>query len=468
MLDAIFRPLAGARAGRANGAPNLASLAYAHWAASDYADQQDRYKRLRAWYGGEHDVPLTARQRQYLAVDSKFAWALNYLRLPVELCVERLSVTGFDGPDGIGGVGGVIDEWWTSGRMDGLQNQLHRAAIRDGDTYLIIEWDEANGRPVFSHEPAYDGDEGVKVHYLSNLRREMTMASKVWTESRIDDAGRIETVRRLNLYLPDRIEKYSNAGKGWQPYKDSPGDPWPLAWPIGRIPVIHFRWRDDGDNWGESELEPLIPLQMALNKAALDEMEAADRTGMQVLTLSGAAWPDPAPEVSAGDVYNVAQADARWGVIPPADLSQLGQRITDYIVRMAQISHIPLQYFQVTGQIASAATQAADDSQLVAKVTSESVALGNAWEDAMYVALKLYQQYGNGRDLARGENLSCRWADFNRVDRLGVEARRAEVVAALSAAGLSIEGIVTLAALGYSEEEQRALLQQDVVTGVEQ
>ena len=201
---------------------------------------------------------------------------------------------------------------------------------------------------------------------------------------------------------------------------------------------------------------------MALNKAALDEMEAADRTGMQVLTLSGAAWPDPAPEVSAGDVYNVAQADARWGVIPPADLSQLSQRITDYIVRMAQISHIPLQYFQVTGQIASAATQQADDSQLVAKVSSESVSLGNAWEDAMYIALKLYQEYGNGRDLARGENLSCHWADFERVDRLGVEARRAEVVAALSAAGLSIEGIVALPALGYSMEEQQRLIRGDV------
>ena len=124
--------------------------------------------------------------------------------------------------------------------------------------------------------------------------------------------------------------------------------------------------------------------------------------------------------------------------------------------------------FQVTGQIASAATQAADDGQLVAKVQSISVALGNAWEDALYIALKLNQEYGNGRDLARGENLSCRWADFERVDRLGVEARRAEVVAALSAAGLSIEGIVTLSALGYSQEEQAALLQQDVVNGVGQ
>jgi hypothetical protein len=57
---------------------------------------------------------------------------------------------------------------------------------------------------------------------------------------------------------------------------------------------------------------------------------------------------------------------------------------------------------------------------------------------------------------------------FGRVDMMAVEERRAAIVQALSAAGLGVEGIVTLSALGYSQEEQAALLRQDVVTGVEQ
>jgi hypothetical protein len=207
---------------------------------------------------------------------------------------------------------------------------------------------------------------------------------------------------------------------------------------------------------------------MALNKSVLDLLEAADKTGAALLTLTGASWPADAPEVHAGDVLSVSAADAHWGSIPPGDLAQLREVGNDFIIRMAQLSHIPLQYFQVTGQIASAATQAADDGQLVAKVSSLAVALGNAWEDAMYVALKLNQEYGNGRDLARGENIETRWAEFGRVDMMAVEERRAAIVQALSAAGLGVEGIVTLAALGYSQEEQAALLRQDVVTGVEQ
>lgn len=460
MLSAILPPRAN---DRNNGKINLASLAFQHWTASDYAEQQGKYVRLRAWYRGEHDVPLTDRQKQYLAVDSYFAWALNYLRLPIELCVERLTVSGFDGPPGIGGKGGLIDEWWTSNRMDATQNQVHRAAIRDGDTYLLVEWDDENVRPVFSHEPAYDGTEGMKVHYLSNLKREMTMASKIWRENRFDDRGSIVTVQRLNLYTPDAIEKYENTGKGWQPYRDNPADVWPIPWPVGIIPVTHFRWKDDGGNWGESEEEPLIPLQMAINKAALDDMETADKTGFPIPTLTGGTWPNPAPEISAGDVYVSASPDARWGVIPPGDLSQLRERINDYIIRIAQIAHIPLQYFQVTGQIASAATQQADDSQLVAKVKSEAIALGNAWEDAMYIGLKLNELYGDGRDLARGENIECVWADFERVDPLALEERRAAIVRALVDAGLSVDGVLALPALGYTEEEQMRMVQGDIV-----
>jgi hypothetical protein len=464
MLNQIFQRPNGRGA---NAAINPASLALARWQAADYDDQQRHYVALREWYDGDHKVPLTDRQREYLGLNAGFPWSMNYLRLPVELCVERLTVIGFDGPDGIGGAAGLLDEWWTSNRMDALQSQVHRATARDGDTYVLVEWDADSGRPRLSHEPAYDGVEGMKVHYLSNLRREMTMASKVWTESRFDERGQLQTTRRLNLYLPDRLERYIERGKGWEAYEE-PGYPWPIPNPIGRIPVIHFRWRDDGGNWGESEIEPLVPLQMALNKSVLDLLEAADKTGAALLTLTGAPWPSDAPEMSAGDVLSVSAADAHWGSVPPGDLSQLREVINDFIIRMAQLSHIPLQYFQVTGQIASAATQAADDGQLVAKVKAIAVALGNAWEDAMYVALKLNQEYGNGRDLARGENIETRWASFERVDRLAVEERRAAIVQALSAAGLGVEGIVTLAALGYSQEEQARLLQQDVVTGIAQ
>src|SRR5690606_18235452 len=132
------------------------------------------------------------RQREYLAIDSQFEFAVNYLRLPVDLCVERLSVAGFDGPEGIGGEDGLLAEWWQANRMDGTQNQAHRATIKDGDAYILVEWDNERGIPVFSLETAYDGTEGAKVHYLDNTRRRMTFASKRWTERRLNGRGEFE------------------------------------------------------------------------------------------------------------------------------------------------------------------------------------------------------------------------------------------------------------------------------------
>jgi hypothetical protein len=461
----MFRELFPRTNGRAANAPvNPADLALLSWLAQDEADKQAHYVQLRRWYDGDHVVPLTDRQKEYLAVDAQFKFAVNYLRLPVDLCVERLTVTGFDGPEGIGGKDGILADWWAANRMDALQAQVHRAAARDGDTYILVEWDEENGRPVFYHEPAYDGEEGAKIHYLSNMKREVTAASKRWTERRFNERDELVTTLRLNLYKPEQIEKYIETGRGWQPFNE-PGQPWPLPWEPGITPMIHFRWQDSGNNWGESELEPLVPLQMMINKTVLDEAEAADKTAAQLITLTGAKWPEGVT-VRAGDVLSVSTAEASFGSIPPGDLSGLRARINDYIVRMAQVAHIPLQYFQLTGAIASADTQAADDSQLTAKVRSQSTALGNAWEDVMRVALRLNAVYGDGRDLPAGEDIATVWADFERVDQLAVEQRRAEIVATLINAGISLPG--ALARVGYPEEDVELMMQGDVVTGIEQ
>lgn len=460
MINVLFPP----RSINGNEKESLASAAYLHWLASDYEAQQAHYVNLRRWYDGKHRAHLTNRLLEFITASTEFPWSLNYLRLPVELLVERLSVTGFDGPPGIGGSfdkgnelrgGSLLGEWWMANRMDAMQSQIHRAAIRDGDTYVLIEWDNENGRPVFSHEPAFDGEEGMKVHYLSNLRRTMTMASKRWTEERVDERGVAQRVTRLNLYLPDGIEKYIQDGRQWGPYRENPDDAWPIPWPVGVIPVVHFRYKDDGGNWGESELDQLIPIQSSLNKSVIDLLTAADISAFQLPTLTGAEWTDDAGGITPGTVLSVKTADARWGVIPPADLSQLRAVVTDHITWMAQMSRVPLVYFHGSRQVSSAETQQADDSQLVAKVAGESVAFGNAWEDVMYIALKLNQEYGDGRDLARGESLSTEWADFERVDRLAVEDRRADIALKYVQAGADLNG--ALRRLGLSDDDIAAM-----------
>jgi hypothetical protein len=445
----------------------LADLALLSWMAADYASQEAHYTRLRKWHEGDYNIPLTDRQKQYLNLDSEFPFCINYLPLPVDLAIERLNVVGFDGPKGIGGEDGLLWQWWQANRMDALQRQLHRVAAVDGDTYLLVEWDNKRQMPTFHHELAFDGAEGVKVHYLSNTRRRMTFASKRWIENRLnEEKGQIERVTRLNVYTENEVRKYIESGRGWMPLQEE-GESWPIRWDAGVIPVVHFRWRDNGGNWGESELENLVPVQMSLNKAVLDEAEARDRSAFQIITLAGGKVPDDL-EIDPSKVLYAENPQASWGSIPAGNLAELREAINDHITRLAQLAHIPLQYFQVTGQIASAATQRADDSQLVAKVASESVSLANAWEDAMHIALRLNEAFGNGRTLTvqAATEIQTRWDSFDRVDRMEEETRRAALVETLTRAGLSAPG--ALAVAEYPQDVSEQLLQLDTVTGIEQ
>jgi hypothetical protein len=159
--------------------------------------------------------------------------------------------------------------------MDATQRAIHRATAIDGDSYALIEWDAEADRPRIHHERAYDGSEGVKVTYATSGRREIAFASKRWRQV---EPMTGKTWKRLNIYTPTEIYKYrtgSDSDYGWAAYQDEADGVWPLPWSVGRVPVVPFRYDDDGGEWGLSELDGLIPLQNALNKAWLDLIAAA-------------------------------------------------------------------------------------------------------------------------------------------------------------------------------------------------
>jgi len=88
----------------------------------------------------------------------------------------------------------------------------------------------------------------------------------------------MQTWRRLNIYTPTEIYKYRPAADGegeygWAAYREDADPTWPLDWPVGVVPIVPFRNDDDGGNWGRSEIDDLIPVQNALNKAVIDLME---------------------------------------------------------------------------------------------------------------------------------------------------------------------------------------------------
>jgi len=287
-------------------------------------------------------------------------------------------------------------------------------------TYLLVEWDNDEGRPVFTAELAYDGTYGVKVHYSSTDRNEIAYASKRWrVES--DDPENAGKVRRLNLYYPDRIEKYvSNQDEyegAWTPYQEE-GEPWPIPWkaengePLG-VPVIHFRNKDQGYHYGLSELKNVVPLQNALNKSIIDLLATADTTGFPLLYMLG---DDPSGlSIAPGSwIYSLHPPGGDEGVavgkIPAEDLGSLIALKDAVVAEIARVSRTPLSYFQVTGQIAAEGTQKQQEAGLVAKAKDRMVGFGNSWEDAFYIARRMANVFG-GAGLNEEEPISAVWDD---------------------------------------------------------
>jgi len=354
--------------------------------------EQKALAAARDYYNGEHPTLLTDRQREFLHHKGRLKFSINYCRLVVDAVVERLHITGFASPDTRN------KQWlwnlWNAARLDALSAAVHLAAVRDGEAFLMVDYPDDS--PRFMLNLADDGGGGVVMHYDAD--GQARYAAKRWT---VDSGTGAGMVRRMNLYYPDRIEKYhsTTAAPYWQPHRQ-PDEPFPLPWldrngaPLG-IPVIHFRNREQSG----SELLDVIPLQDALNKSLIDLIAAADTNAFPLLVALGFQVPDEF-SITPGALVQVPPSidgSTDFKMVAGADLGNLIAVLEHLVLQIARVSSTPLSRFQVSGQLAAEGTLKQQEAGLIAKVEHKQLAFGNAWEDAMRLALRLQNAFGASR-----------------------------------------------------------------------
>lgn len=389
----------------------VVQLSYLDWLESQESERAAKYATFREYYDGEQATQLTARMRKFLELKADQEFSLNICPLIVDSLAEKLMVARFDCED----ESDLPAEWWSRSRMDAVQMVTHRSAVRDGDTYVICSWDNANGRPRFTHENAWDGTDGTHIVYSDENRETAVVAIKRW----LIRTGAGTMTRRTNLYFPDRIEKYYSVnGSTWMRYEED-GKPWPIPWighdgkPLG-IPVVHFRNRDQGYSYGESELDDVLPIQNALNKAFIDLLAAADTTGFRNYWMTGGKPPDDMVTAPGTWIWHEDPA-ARIGVMDGASLDGLIQIKDTVMADGGKITRTPLSFFQLTGQVAAAGTLKEQRSGLIAKARDRQTVFGNAWEDLMYFARCLHNTFGDG-GLDESLEVSAIWKDDEKPD----------------------------------------------------
>jgi hypothetical protein len=420
--------------------------------------RQQEYIQAREYYDGIHKTQLTDRMRQFLQVKHDANFNVNYCKMVVNAFADRLKVTGLEVADS---QKETLWDWWRKNRMDRTQGIVHRNAIRDGDAFVLVEWDSVAELPRFYYEPAFAGD-GVMVYYSEERRDDIEFASKTWQIKYGNHAGKMV---RKNLYFPDRIEKYvghSDIAYGhWQPHEDDTtvlmagrlgmaGVNWwtdtgaEFGKPLG-IPIVHFKHNDNGDSYGTSHLADVMPIQDAVNKAMIDLIAAMDANGFPVYVGYGYDWT--LLQVGPGAVASVTKDSpaAKLESIAGMDPAGLLAVYNALVMEIGRVSGTPLSYFQTTGHVAAEGTMKQQEIALVTQVEKAQTDFGNSWEDCFNIARRLHNAFSSNPALNEDELIDTVWTQ--------AESRNDKEQAELLA--------IRVGQLGVSEEQAQAEMGYD-------
>ena len=389
LINSAFAPLTGGID------PNRQALFT--WLAQQEQARRTDYDLFRMYYGGDHPTRLTDRLKKFLNSDLKFRD--NFMEVVVDALAERLNVTSFRTNEG--GNSKPVAEWawntWQVNRTDAIQGVIHTEAVMLGDAYVLIDWDPENSRPQFSHQLP----ETIIPHYNETTRK-IDFLSKKWVPQPIDSSE--DTQPRLNLYYPERIEKFRVESNKWVEFLDEgDGAVWPIPWlmpdgsPVG-IPVIHFRNKPAGSDFGNSEIANAIHLQDLLNKTLIDMAIQNDNAGFGRAYVVNLPMDRSAIDMLPGawTVFSSQDGtdDFEVGQIAADDVTGLLKSIETIVQHIAGTTRTPQHLFQIMGGAPSGESLKVAETGLVKKALKRQVDFGNSWEDVMAFAHRLQGKFG--------------------------------------------------------------------------
>lgn len=419
-------------------------LVTAQW-QSDTQEQGDLVKLFRDYYDGFQRMQLTTEMKAMLNIsDTRLErYNINYCSLIIDRMADRLTVDKFEAkmmhgdgtpmsmqmmeaatptptlPQSTGEGANQpsettdpaqewVDEMMEYNRFDGLQRDIAVAFLRDGMTFVISEYRDTEQRVCLYQELAFDGDAGMIVVYERGNSQNIAAAIKIWydtpptPEQQAEGETNISLYRRVNIYYPNRIEKYYSTDGKTLIALDVPEEEL-ITVRDGQtpgVPVTAFY-----NKGGTSELVNIIPLQDSLNSQLVDLVMAGRLTAFSIVLGVNVDVPKGiTPGMTV--MKNITNADgtlllprdineaqqmaaylgaARLERLEVGDLSQIIAGIEMIINQIGVISSTPLPG-QMGGDSSSGEALKQREIGLLGKLNRAQVQLGNAWEDAILLA----------------------------------------------------------------------------------
>jgi hypothetical protein len=386
-------------------------------------EQGDLVKLFREYYDGFHRMQLTSEQKKMMNISDERLerYNANYCELVIgsmadRLMVDKFEVTGMaaaaDGSDDPAQA--WVNELMTRNRFDALQIDVREAVLRDGETFVISQYDDKLSRMTFTHELSFNGDIGTLAIYQRGSNTKIAAAVKIWYDVKQTAADQLAgetdstSFKRVNIYYPNRTEKYYASTAGDMTLiGDEPDDTRRMN-EVAGVPVVRFANKN-----GVSELVNVIPLQDSLNSFLLDLVMTARLTAFSIFFAVGVDVPQGitpgmtitkkivgadglqmAPQsVEEADIMGKILAASRLERIPGGDLTQIIKGMDMIINQISVITSTPIPGM-MGGDSSSGEAIKQRDVRLLGKLNRAQVQMGNSWEDVIDLANRQQKLFG--------------------------------------------------------------------------
>ena len=346
------------------------------------ADKRAPYDLLWRYYEGHQPLRYSTERLREVFRDFKVHFAENWCSTVVDVCTDRINLSGFKVENGPGDTD-RLTELFGSLELGLTSDDVHLASLVCGESMLIV-WPKKDGTPgAYYNDPRM-----VHVEYDAEDPSIIAWAGKWWMPS--------DKHLLLNLYYEDRVERYQSTKEGdTQTARKAFAQIDEIPNKYGRVPVFHFRRTRTSLS---SELANILSLQDATNKLLSDMMVAAEY----------GAFPQRWA-ISTGDVSQLKNSPNKIWEIPAADgisqASQVGQfepakldsyllAMNDFAQKIAIISRTPKHYLMLQGGDPSGEALYAMEAPLTRKLGRYVERFSSPWRQAASFVLLI-----DGRDV---------------------------------------------------------------------
>lgn len=368
--------------------------------------KQPKLAKLERYYAGDHDLAFaTAKfQNAFGAMFREFA--LNLCPAICDAVRDRLRVTGFgvessglnnEAAKTTGQIAEGARRIWRRNQMDARSAVIHKEALKTGDSYAIV-WPDKTGKAViFPNRSA-----ACTAVYDDETPGRIKWAAKYWR--------RADRRIRLNLFYPDRIEKYISRRehetlisdiRDFEPFEGAGARDEQsgaiVRNPYGVVPLFHFANNSGLEMEGISEIAAAIPIQDGLNKAVLDMLVAMEFCAYRQRWAAGieieydADGKPKAPFTAGIDHLWISEnPNTRFGDFEAANLEQFLKVKDGFRVDMASVTGTPISYLLPPNRgFPSGEALRNAETRFIAKVRDRQASFGQAWADVLAFALRI-------------------------------------------------------------------------------